>query len=74
MEVKEFEELISTRGDYGLCPPPISDRETIEILIDHFLGKNWYVALSMSPEQVNTEAIYDIISQYRSKHRTLDKI
>lgn len=67
MEIKEFEKIISTKGDYGLCPPPIEAQEGLNILIKHFLGKDWYVTLPISQEQLNTEAIYEILSKHPKK-------
>ena len=49
--------------DYGLMPYPIDAQEGLNILIDHFLGKDWYVVNPISTEQVNTEAIYEILKR-----------
>ena len=50
--------------DYGICPPPTDAKAGMEILIDHFLGEDWHVGFPLSSEQVNTEAIYQILKQY----------
>jgi hypothetical protein len=50
------------KKDYGLCPPPIEAQKALDILTKHFLGEDWYVSLSMGREQVNAEAVYDILS------------
>jgi hypothetical protein len=61
--------LNKSKVDYGICPPPTNAQEGLKILIDHFLGEDWYVSLSISQEQVNTEAIYQILRKY-PKRRT----
>jgi len=49
--------------DYGLCPPPTPAKGAINILIDHFLGEDWYVTMPISPEQLYTEAVYEILNR-----------
>ena len=51
--------------DYGLCPPPVKADKGMQVLIDHFLGEDWYVTLPLSTEQVYTEAIYAILKKNR---------
>ena len=53
--------------DYGLCPPPVKADKGMQVLIDHFLGEDWYVTLPLSTEQVYTEAIYAILEKNRKK-------
>ncbi len=54
-------------GDkYGLMPPPTTDKEGLDILIDHFLG-DYYSVNPISREQFNTEAICRILEQYPGK-------
>jgi hypothetical protein len=55
--------------DYGICPPPTDAKTGMKILIEHFLGKDWYVVLPVGVEQVNTEAIYEILKKYPTKQR-----
>ena len=50
--------------DNNLCAPPTSAQKCLDVLIDHFLGVDWCVAISESVEQTNTEAVYDILSKY----------
>ena len=50
--------------DYGLLPPPITAQDGLDILIHHFLGKNWYSVNSMPVSQTNTEAICEILAHY----------
>ncbi len=65
MKAEEFKGRLIEKSnkDYGLCCPPIEAQEAVDILIEHFLGKDWYVAMPMCVEQVNSEAIYEILKQ-----------
>ena len=69
MKPEEFSEIVNKESgvDYGLCPPPITAERGLNILIDHFLGKDWYVVLSMSKEQVYTEAIFEILERNQKR-------
>ncbi len=60
MRPQEFEEIVNKESDidYGLCPPPITAEKGLNILIDHFLGKDWHVVMPMGKEQINTEMNY----------------
>lgn len=51
-------------GDYGICPPPTPPQEAVGILIEHFLGKDWYSTMPMSQEQINTQAVCEILDEY----------
>jgi len=53
--------------DYGMCPPPMKAQTALNELCRYFLGENWYVALPLSQEQVNTEIVYEIESKYKSR-------
>ena len=65
MEAKEFIKKLESESDvdYGLCPPPIKAEKGLDVLIEHFLGKDWCVTMPISTEQVYTEAIYAILEQ-----------
>ena len=69
MTPQEFGEIVNKESDmdYGLCPPPITAERGLDILIDHLLGKDWYVVMSMSKEQVYTEAIYEILEKTQKR-------
>ena len=64
MNIDEFNKLISKKGDYGIFPPPLTDKEALDILIKHFLG-DYYTINPISHEQYNTEAVYNIIYKYK---------
>ena len=65
MKVEEFSNIMYEKhGDkYGILPPPISDKEGLDILIKHFLG-DYYSVNPISREQFNTEAIFRILEKY----------
>ena len=47
---------------------------SLNILIEHFLGKDWYVIDPLSPDQIYTVAIYDILEKYKGKKRLKTKL
>lgn len=49
--------------DYGLCPVPTDAQEALNLLAKHFLGDDWYVAMPMGAEQVNTEIVCEILQR-----------
>lgn len=59
--------LSNSKEDYGLCPPPLSAQEGLDVLIEHFLGKGWYTIMPLNQEQVNTQAVYEILEKYSKK-------
>lgn len=65
MKAEEFRKqlLKNSDTDYGLCCPPTKAQDGLNILITHFLGENWYTTTPMNGEQVNSEAIYEILKQ-----------
>lgn len=69
MEAEKFKKYMLDNSDidYGMCPPPINAQEGLTILIKHFLGEDWYVTLPLCQEQVNAEAIYEILSKFPQK-------
>lgn len=50
--------------DFDLCDPPTDPRTAIHALIDHFLGKDWYVTMPESDDQVITAAVAEIMNKY----------
>lgn len=69
MKPEEFLEIVNGQStcEYGLCPPPIKAEQGLAILIDHFLGENWYSSLPMSSEQVYTEAVFKILEKNQKR-------
>ena len=70
MKTEEFLKIVDEHNEgksYGLCPQPFPADKGLDILIEHFLGKDWYTTLSMSSEQVYTEAIAEILDKTQPK-------
>jgi len=59
--------LESDPVDYGLCPPPLDAQKGLDVLIEHFLGSDWYTAMPLCTEQVNAEAVYSILLLHGEK-------
>lgn len=53
--------------DGNLYPQNTSPQEGLDILIEHFLGKDWIVIDPLSQGQVNTIAIYEILEKTQKK-------
>jgi len=51
--------------DCGLFHPPTSAQKAVNVLIEHFLGKDWYTVNPVNQEQVNTEAVIQILKKHR---------
>lgn len=47
-----------------LCDPPTDPRIAMHILIDHFLGEDWCVAMPEGDDQVITVAVAEILNKY----------
>jgi hypothetical protein len=69
MKVKQYLKQVEGNTDYGICPPPTDAQTGLNVLIEYFLGSDWYVPLPLSTEQVNTEAICLILSLYNKNGR-----
>ena len=76
MKAEDFLEgaLNKSDKDYGLCPPPTTPDDGMRILIEHFLGPNWYVTMPVSSEQVYTEAIYKILQDNKKSKSFLKRL
>ena len=66
---KDYKELLdivlkkakpNTPGN--ILAPPTDAQKAIDLLIEFFLGKDWYVNYPCNSEQVNTEALMSIMS------------
>lgn len=76
MTPKEFSEFVykDLDEDYGICPPPIDPQVGLDILIEHFLGDDWYSAMPLGATQINTEAIFEILHRYPRKVPLIKRI
>ena len=70
MKAEEFIKDVykNTNEDYGILAPPTDAQHGLNILINHFLGEDWYATTPISNAQVNTEAIYEMLKKY-PKHK-----
>lgn len=64
-EIQERLLKLCKKGDYGLCTPPMDAQVAVNELCRYFLGDDWYSVMSMHPEQVNTEIVYEIERIYK---------
>jgi hypothetical protein len=70
MKPEEFldMQLNKSKVDYGLAPPPTTAQEAIDVLCEHFLGKNWYIVMPVSNEQVITAIVANILDKTQPKN------
>ncbi len=77
MKTEGFLKMVDEHNEgksYGLYPQPFPADKGLDVLIEHFLGKDWYVTLSMSPEQVYTEAICDILEKTQKRKSLISQL
>ena len=55
--------------DCEIMSPPMEDKKALEFLTDYLLGENWYVVDPISPKQVNTNRVHEILWKYSKKYR-----
>ena len=55
--------------DCGIMSPPMEDKKALEFLTDYLLGGNWYVVGPISPKQVNTNIVHEILWKYSKQFR-----
>jgi hypothetical protein len=51
-------------SDDNLCSPPTDPRQAVHILIDQFLGEDWYSNTPQNDDQCITEAVYYILKKH----------
>lgn len=66
-KIEKFKKKLNN-NEYGIFLPPTSDKEGLDILIEHFLG-DYYSVNPISREQFNTEAICMILEKYQKKEK-----
>lgn len=50
--------------DYNIYPEPMTDKEFVQIMLDYFLGEDYYIADPIGHEQINTIIACEIISKH----------
>lgn len=58
-------------GKYGIMPPPMTDREFTDLIIQHFIP-DYYSVNPIGREQFNTEALYMILEKTQPKFGRCD--
>jgi len=61
--------FIYKEKDYGLCPKPTKAQDALDTLCRELLGDDWYVVMSVSPEQANTYIVDAILDKYSKRKR-----
>ena len=71
MTLQEFmDERYKNREDKdNMFGVGVSDEEFREIIIDYFLGEDWYVVDPIGQTQVNEIALYKILEKYSKRYR-----
>lgn len=68
---EKFLQIIENKYMYeseNIYPESMTDREFVQIMLDYFLGEDYYVADPLGHEQINTIVACEIISRYFSKY------
>ena len=55
--------------DCGIMSPPMEAEKALSFLTDYLLGENWYVVDPISPRQVNTNIVHEILWKYSKRYR-----
>ena len=55
--------------DCGIMSPPMEAEKALSFLTDYLLGENWYVVDPISPKQVNTNRVHEILWKYSKRYR-----
>lgn len=79
MTTKEFEdflekEIMTEEDKKNIFAPPLAPQIALNVLIEHFLGKDWYTPNPIGVKQVNTEAVYEILSRYPKKRNLFERL
>lgn len=79
MTTKEFEdflekEIMTEEDKKNIFSPPLEPQIALNILIEHFLGKDWYTPNPIGAKQVNTEAVYEILGRYSKKRNLIERL
>jgi hypothetical protein len=64
MKVKEYIKKVEEDDSCGIFYPPTDAQTGLDVLINHFLGEDWYDVNPVTQKQVNTKAILEIIYRY----------
>lgn len=79
MTTREFEdflekEIMTEEDKKNIFVPALEPQIALNILTEHFLGENWYTPNPIGVKQVNTEAVYEILSRYPKKREFIERL
>lgn len=63
-----YEQELDANKD-NILAPSINAQRGLQFLIHYLLGDNWTVNYPAGQEQINTEAIHDILYKYSKQYR-----
>ena len=66
MKAEEFLARIRNDPEENIFPKGTDAQEALNILIEHFLGNDWYVVDPLGVSQVNSVAVVEILQKYPS--------
>lgn len=55
--------------DCGIMSPPMEAEKALSFLTDYLLSENWCVVAPISPKQVNTNRVHEILWKYSKQYR-----
>jgi hypothetical protein len=64
MSVGGYIKSITNDDSCGIFLPPTDAQTALNIIIEYYLGEDWYVNDPVGQEQVNTESVLSIIDRY----------
>lgn len=79
MTTREFEdflekEIMTEEDKKNIFAPPLEPQIALNILIEHFLGKDWYTPNPIVVKQLNTEAVHEILGRYPKKRGFIERL
>lgn len=66
MKAEEFFARIRNDIEENIFPKGTDAQEALNILIEHFLGDDWYIVDPLGVSQVNSVAVLEILQKYPS--------
>jgi DNA replication initiation complex subunit (GINS family) len=70
---KYYEWLLRNEDPENIFAPPMKAQDAVDMLMHYLLGEDWYSVNPVSTEQINTEAVYDILMKHSRRFRREEK-
>lgn len=64
-----FTEWLASRGDYGLCSPPIDSATAFRFVKDYLLPDGWLDTMPQSARQTDCSALHAILMEHSPRYR-----